>query len=370
MLRIGRPFDDLGYRDLFETLLPDFALGFTFFTALSYAILSRRFEHQRSAAAMSVALGLALALGQIWWQYERQISLRQLGPVAVGLAVLMLAAVIHQAFRGMGGAWAGAGIALGASLLIGTLVGLDLPVAGDVLAVVVTLSLVAGGLAFMLHRHQQQGPTRTPVERSVAAGPVAGAGAGGIDEIESDLKEMDQLRRQSRELHAELDRLRTRSRQLDDRPDLEQQVKTHLVRTLPVEGWLTERLAALREKAHLAREGQVQRIGQLSRAVRDLPRARRKAAIRELKSRYRQMRLDERIERLDASVAEAERRIAQLTQQAQHCLAVHDHQQLSTVLEACTKLQKQVTRLVTFIERAEEKLLKEAAAIAQGDDRP
>ena len=132
MFRIGRPFDDLGYRDLLETLLPDFALGFTFFTALSFAILSRRFEHQRSAAAMSVALGLALALGQIWWQYERQISLRQLGPVAVGLAVLMLAAVIHQAFRGLGGAWAGAGIALGASLLIGTLVGLDLPVAGDV----------------------------------------------------------------------------------------------------------------------------------------------------------------------------------------------------------------------------------------------
>ncbi|MEX2389239.1 MAG: hypothetical protein WD534_15280 [Phycisphaeraceae bacterium] len=356
MFRIGRPFEDLGYRDLLDTLLPDFALGFTFFTALSYAVLSRRFEHQRSAAAMSVALGLALALGQIWWQYEREISLRQLGPVAVGMAVLMLAAVIYQAFSGLGGAWAGAGIALGASLLIGTLVGLDLPVAGDVLAVFVTMALAAGGVAFLLHRYQH--------DRSRAA-PVAGRVA--TADVESDVKELDHLRRQSRELHDELDRLRARSRQLDDRPDLEQQVKTHLVRTLPVQGWLTERLAALRERAHLAREGQIHRITQLSRTVRDLPKAQRKAAIRELKSRYRQMRLDERIERLDASVAEAERRIVQLTQRAQQCLAEHDHQQLSTVLAACTKLQKQVTKLVTLIERAEEKLLREAKAATRQD---
>jgi len=50
---------DLPFIKLFESLLADFILSFAFFTALIYAILGKRFDHQRSAVAMSCALGLA-----------------------------------------------------------------------------------------------------------------------------------------------------------------------------------------------------------------------------------------------------------------------------------------------------------------------
>ena len=46
--------------DIFNTVLPDFILAFTFFTAVIYAVLSRRFGQQRPAVAMSAALGMAL----------------------------------------------------------------------------------------------------------------------------------------------------------------------------------------------------------------------------------------------------------------------------------------------------------------------
>jgi len=51
---------------LFETTLADFVLAFTFFTAVCYAVLSKRFGMQRPAVAMSVTIGLAFSVGFIW----------------------------------------------------------------------------------------------------------------------------------------------------------------------------------------------------------------------------------------------------------------------------------------------------------------
>ena len=67
-------FSTLGIGRLFETLLPDFVLAFTFFTALTYAVLGRRFGHQRPAIAMSAAVGLALASGLVWWEHRNGAS--------------------------------------------------------------------------------------------------------------------------------------------------------------------------------------------------------------------------------------------------------------------------------------------------------
>ena len=50
---------ELPFGPLFQTLLPDFVLAFALFTALSYAVLGKRFDHQRPAVVMSAAVGLA-----------------------------------------------------------------------------------------------------------------------------------------------------------------------------------------------------------------------------------------------------------------------------------------------------------------------
>ena len=150
-MALRNPLLEFPLREYFESLLPDFVLAFAFFTALVYAVLAKRFEHQRSAVAMSASLGFALSLGLVWWEQRAGLSIRDLGPFAVGLAVLFLAAVIYQAIRQVGGTWAGIGIALGASLLISAVLGMDWPVASEILQTVTTVALVVGILAFLIH---------------------------------------------------------------------------------------------------------------------------------------------------------------------------------------------------------------------------
>lgn len=44
---LPNPFRYFAFGDLFNTVLPDFVLAFAFFTAIIYAVLSRRFGQQR-----------------------------------------------------------------------------------------------------------------------------------------------------------------------------------------------------------------------------------------------------------------------------------------------------------------------------------
>src|SRR5512135_3046579 len=115
---------EMPFGQIFQTLLPDFVVGFACFTALAYAVLARRFEHQRPAIVMSAAVGLALATGLTWWEHDRGLSIRNLGPVAVGFAIMLLAMILFQGIRQTGGSWAGAAIAFGTSILIASVVGL------------------------------------------------------------------------------------------------------------------------------------------------------------------------------------------------------------------------------------------------------
>jgi len=74
--------------ELFETLLPDFVLAFTFFTSVCYAVLGKRFGRQRPAIAMSATIGFALAVGLVWWEEANDFSIRDLGPVGKVICLL------------------------------------------------------------------------------------------------------------------------------------------------------------------------------------------------------------------------------------------------------------------------------------------
>jgi len=155
---LPNPFASFALGDLFDTVLPDFVLAFAFFTSIVYAVLSRRFGEQRPAVAMSAALGGTLAIGLVWWEYTNDLSIRKLGPIAVGFAILILGGVIYQAVRGAGGSWAGAGIALGATLLVGWTLGIRWPVDRAIVQTLMMVALTVGVLAFLLHRPGPSGP--------------------------------------------------------------------------------------------------------------------------------------------------------------------------------------------------------------------
>jgi len=87
-MRLGNPFEDLGIGQFFETLLPDFVLAFAFFTSICYAVLGKRFGQQRPTITMSATIGFALSVGFVWWEQANDFSIRDLGPIAIGLRSL------------------------------------------------------------------------------------------------------------------------------------------------------------------------------------------------------------------------------------------------------------------------------------------
>jgi len=146
---LNNPFSNLAIGRLFETLLPDFVLAFAFFTALCYAVLGQRLGHQRPAIAMSAAIGLALAAGLTWWEYDHGWSVRTLGPVAIGFAVILLAMIMFQGIRHTGGTWSGALIAFGASILVAWILGADWPVPGEIVQTLAIVALIVGIVLFV-----------------------------------------------------------------------------------------------------------------------------------------------------------------------------------------------------------------------------
>jgi len=144
---------DWHLEELLESYLPDFILAFAFFTSVVYAVLGKRFEQQRPAIAMSVAIGLALSFGLVWWERANNLSIKELGPIAVGFAILLLAFVMYQSVRMVGGSWAGAGITIGATIIIAQLLGIPVLIDPQIIQTIIVVALIFGLLAFMSHRH-------------------------------------------------------------------------------------------------------------------------------------------------------------------------------------------------------------------------
>ena len=347
----SRVLDYIFSGDWMDTVLPDFVLSFTLFTALIYAVLGRRLGEQRPAIAASAALGAALSAGLVWWEQANGLSIRDLGPIAVGFAMILLAGVIHQSIRHVGGNWAGAGIALGACILVGWTMGVDWPVEPEIMQTIAGAALTLGIAAFLIHRKGAVGRMRVPPAE--------------LADIRHDMSDLREDGSVSERLTRGFRRLRREADSLHEHPKDAGNVMLQLQRMLPAEGWLTQHMARLRARAYFARKGHIARINELQATISKLsPRDRAKVA-KELAARYRELRMDERIERLDRLVAETERRVRELTRQAQEYMARHDHKKLTGVLETAQQLQRRCSKLVRLIKHTENRLLATAKNAAQ-----
>ena len=347
----SNPLDYFARGDWLDTFLPDFALAFAFFTALIYMVLGRRFGHQRAAMVVSAALGAALSAGLVWWEQANDMSIRNLGPVAVGFAIIILAGVMYQSIKGIGGGWAGAGIAFGASILVGWAMGIDVPIRGEIVQTITGILFTVGILAFLIHR---KGALR-PLPR---AAPELG-------EVRHDMGDLYEDRSVSDRITDGLKRVRREATTLTERPDRADDVMLQLKRILPAEGWLTQRMSRLRARAHFMCKGHIARIEELQETVGKLPSKTKAKVSRELQARYKELKIDQRVERLDKLVASNEGTVRDLTRQAQAYVAAHEHQKLTEVLEAAQKIQQRCTRLFKLIEHTERKLILTAKRAAR-----
>lgn len=351
-MAFGNPILDVLVFDVYQTLLPDFLIAFAFFTAVIFAVMGRRFGSGRPAVVVSAAMGMALSVGLVWWEYTHGISMRQLGPIAVGFALLLLAGVLYQAIKSIGGNWAGGMLALGVCILIGWLVGLNWSIDARVLQSITTTLLTIGILAFLLHRR----------------GVTLPSGRGGQSEsadIRHDMTDLYDDQRTSDWLGKGLRDLKKKAKTLHERPREASDVTAQLRRMLPAEGWLTEQLARLRERARHFRVGHVTQIEGLRKQVAQLPVPARRKAASELAALYKELRFDERVERLDRAVAVNEQRIRQLTAVAQEALSNRDQRKLVDLLDQAGKLQKHNSTLLRAIRRTESHMENAARKVAQ-----
>ena len=351
-MAFGNPILDVLVFDVYQSLLPDFLIAFAFFTAVNFAVIGRRFGSGRPAVVVSAAMGMALAVGLVWWEYAHGISMRHLGPIAVGFALLILAGVLYQALKSFGGNWAGAMLALGACILIGWLAGLNWSIDTRVLQSIATALITVGILAFLLHRR-----AFTPI--------LAGSLRADMAEARHDMSDLTEDRRAADWLGRGFRSLRRKAEHLHERPQEASDVMLQLQRMLPAEGFLTERLARLREKAHRIRVGHIAQIEELQKQVAQLPPQARRQAGSELAAMFKRLRFDTRLERLDHAVAANEKRVRDLTQQAQVLLQQHDHKRLVTTLEQARKLQAHNAKLLKLIAQTERHLLAAAEGVAR-----
>jgi len=351
-MRLDTLFWDPNLYDFLETLLPDFVLAFTFFTALCYAILGKHFGRQRPAIAMSAAIGLALSLGLVWWERANDLSVRDLGPVAVGFAIMLLALVMYQSIRQMGGSWAGAAIAFGTSILIAKLLGLGVPIDPQVVQAVTMAALIVGILALVSYTR-----AHSPYSPSV---PIH------LPEVRHDMSDLYRGQQLSNRLAKGIKKLRRRAATLTERPAETPEVLIQLRRMLPAEGYLTEKMAQLRAKAHRVRNGHITRLEETRSAFAKMPASVKKKASAELASRYKQIvGIDTRVERLDNAVAENERRIIELTRRAGQYAGRYDYRQLAECTKAAERLQHHNSKLLKLIQRTEGKLSNLAEKVAK-----
>jgi hypothetical protein len=330
------------FAEFYQALLPDFILALVFFTALSYAMLARRFEqHHRAAIAVSVTLGIALAVGLVWWEQSHGYTIRNLGPFAIALALISLAAVIFQAIKLVGGTVAGIAIAIGAVILTSWLFQVEWPVAEQILHTITGAAIIIGLIALLAHHR----PTPSGhVQARHPRPPKVDVG-----NLYDEKYVSEKLRRGFRDV-------RRRSGSLAERPREAGNIMLQLRRMLPAEGKLTERVAELRAKAFRARNGHVARIESIRHAFSRMNTAERKQASEQLAASYHSMKLDDRLQRLDHAVAATEARIRDLTTQAQRQLTQNDHRGLTDTLKQAEKLQTHNSKLLRLIRHTEEKL--------------
>jgi prefoldin subunit 5 len=82
-------------------------------------------------------------------------------------------------------------------------------------------------------------------------------------------------------------------------------------------------------------------------------------------SRYKQITgIDTRLERLDGAVAETERRIKDLTKQAEQYAANYNFKKLDDTLNMAEKLQSHNSKLLKSIQHTEQKLSAVAKKVA------
>ncbi len=108
------------------------------------------------------------------------------------------------------------------------------------------VALIVGILSFLSHRHYNY--------------PKLQYSRPCVKDILHDMSDLYRDKRLSNSLGSRLKDLRHKTETLDEHPEEAGEILQQLRKILPAEGWLTQRMAQLRAKAHSIRNGHIARL--------------------------------------------------------------------------------------------------------------
>ena len=102
-----RPLEYLDISKLYEsyTVFIDFAIYLMVFVGISQITLGSRFQG-KGGKAITIAIGISLALSLAISEKYLGFSLRSLGPIAVGIFLAILSVMIYRLIKQLGGDFA------------------------------------------------------------------------------------------------------------------------------------------------------------------------------------------------------------------------------------------------------------------------
>lgn len=361
--------------------LIDFLIALVFFTAVVYAVLGRRLGHRRAAAAASAAMGFALSLALIAWEVQTGRRIADLGPIAVGLAVIVLALVVYHTMRQIGGRWAGVLTAVGAAALIGQVLsvpglsgllnGVVLPLAG--------IGLMTAGLIRLMHDRHARSPNQAAADASWRNDQFARSRNPSIQQSIEEQRELEDTKQQ---VHAidDIHRITGRieqalshaarlGKELPAQPELARLIRQQLDTLLPASQEITRRLAQLRAHTELMRRGHLGKIRRLVPQVPKLDPPASRAASQQIRDLYKQCNLDQRLDRLDQAAVMTQQRITQTVEQVRQLLDAGRYQDAASSLHRAEHLGRQARKLIDQIDYQQKRVLALAIDAAKQQER-
>jgi len=343
-------------RQLTSGYIPDFLIAFTFFTSLCFAIFRKRFNHRSAEAGLSISLGLALATGLVWWEHDHNLSIRNTGSIGILLSLIVICTVIYKTAKHSGSKPAAIIITLAAIL---TFVSLNKSLTinlADLYALIFAMILL--GFIILAVKNitseacfHNLGLAHTPTQ---------------LELPDETIKRIHRDRGLNFNLDKHLRKLKNEANLLKRDPAKAPKLYQLISSLLPAEGYLTQRMASLRTKAHKIRSGHIARLNETKSLTKHLPPTRLAQASAKLISTYhKELDMEKRLERLDTAVATNEKKIIEMLRRARALSLAHRFKDIPDLIKQAEKLQHQNVHIFKIIERSEQKLSKLAQRIAK-----
>lgn len=337
---------------LLDSFWADFMIAFVLFMSLSYAVLADRLHHNRSAVVASSSLSLTLASGLVWWESVNHFRLLHLGPIALGFLVLIIATVIFGVFRQISGSMPAAFLSLGSCLLFGWSVELNWLIDPEIVSLITWIMVIAGMSMVLSHKKE-----------------LKLTGKSSLETMNDNLESENQATKLGHRIQEEISSVQKDSKYISNNPDTAKRIQIQIEKILPQAGILTVKMAELRRKANLIKNGHAVKLKQLRNILQRTPADKRASIVSQMRKVYKQFNFDQRIERLDNVVAETEKRIRQTLNRSIQKLSQKDTAGLNKLLNHAKRLQKHNIKLLSTIQRSEKKLLSHSIKIIKQGDK-